>query len=157
MLNTWNCTMNVLYHTVLLQETELQQKSSICTHSFPIYSPKKTTEWPWKFSSFLSDYYRFVSYRPRSALIFPIYLINIVYFLYLTFSLFFLYFHVPSPLTFFPFLPIVSQWAFLNFVDFWLNNSFLCKRIAHLRNVIHEISLYIINYLWTYYGHKLFM
>ena len=57
-------------------------KNSPISIPLPIAHPyeNKTVDWPWIFSSFLSDDYCFASYRCHSAPMFPIYFLNLLYF-----------------------------------------------------------------------------
>ena len=95
---------------------------------------------------FLIDYNSFVSYKSRSASICPTYLQNLRYFRY--FSAFF------SPYIFM--LPLLLTFSFFSFRLLLFKHSrilsifgriiaYLCKKIAHLNNIIQEESLYFVN------------
>ena len=79
--------------------------------------------------------------------IIPIYLRNLLYFLYLTFSFYFLYFHVTLHPCFFLLLFFFPPFFFLLLPDkhsgilpiFWEIMSHLCIRIQHLKNILEKI------------------
>ena len=125
---------NVTHCTVLLQDTTLKQKSPISTLSLPIPSSA------WKGNSWLAlkilfSECHFVLCRSHSALIFLIYLQNLLYFMYF-FNLFFHFLHFPVTLTLYIFslLPVVSWWALLNFANFCWSNRVSVQKNSEFKN-----------------------